>query len=110
MLSPEKRFAAAVRQAREARGWSQEALARELASIGLAVGGQSGVARIERADRPTRLNEVVQIAQLLGLDLSEVCAIQASDERVVGLLVDIRGLLTELVIPVRDDTAEATNV
>lgn len=36
------------------------------------VGGQSGVARIERGARPTRLNEFVQISEFLLIDLDEV--------------------------------------
>jgi hypothetical protein len=66
--NPEEIFGAQVRSARLARGWSQEALAERLAAVGIQVGGQSGVARIERAERPTRLNEVVAISSFLTID------------------------------------------
>lgn len=63
----------AVRREREARGWSQAALANVLRrELDLNVGGQSGVARIEAGERPTRLNEVVSIARFLGVDLPAV--------------------------------------
>ena len=70
--SPEHRFGRAVRLAREARGWSQETLNLQLANNGLHVGGQSGVARIERAERPTRLNEATRIAKFLGIDMNTI--------------------------------------
>lgn len=41
-----------------------------LAENGINVGGQSGVARIERGERPTRFNEVVSIAEYLNIDLN----------------------------------------
>lgn len=68
--SPEHLFGVAVRTARQARDWSQEALATKLAEAGISVGGQSGVARIERGERPTRLNEAIGIASFLGIDLA----------------------------------------
>lgn len=65
----------AVRHAREARGWSQLALANMLRrEFDLNVGGQSGVARIEAGERPTRLNEVSIIANYLGIDLQGILA------------------------------------
>ncbi len=69
-VDPEQLFGVGVRNARQSRGWSQEALAAELAKVGINVGGQSGVARIERGERPTRLNEVVAIADFLDIDLN----------------------------------------
>lgn len=68
--SPEVLFGIAVRAARQARGWSQEALAVKLAEAGIGVGGQSGVVRIERGERPTRLNEAMGIAAFLEIDLA----------------------------------------
>lgn len=100
--TPEQWFGAAVRQAREQRGLSQSALAETFAAEGIPVGGQSGVARIEAAERPTRFNEIVGIARLLSLDLAEALALDVKiPGPVEGLLGEIRDLLTELVIPVR---------
>lgn len=68
--TPELMFGAAVRAARQARGWSQERLASHLQdALGWGVGGQSGVARMESGERPTRLNEAVEIARWLGFSL-----------------------------------------
>lgn len=67
--TPLERFGLAVKAARMARGWSQEALAEVLP-----VGGQSGVARIESGVRPTNLDEIVEISSLLGLDAREFVA------------------------------------
>jgi transcriptional regulator with XRE-family HTH domain len=59
-----------VRRVREARGWSQEMLAVQLkAHVGINL-GQSGIVRIEKGERPTRLNQVVAIARFLDLDLA----------------------------------------
>lgn len=59
-----------VRAAREARGWSQEVLAaRLLKHTGVKL-GQSGVVRLEKGHRPTRLNEAVDIARFLSIDLT----------------------------------------
>lgn len=58
-----------MRRARTYHGWSQEGLATKLAKASINVGGQSGIARIERGERPTRLNEVVAIAHFLDIDL-----------------------------------------
>lgn len=72
-VSIERAFGAAVRSAREARGWSQAELADRLVrDVGLSVGGQSGMARVEQGVRPTRLNEVASIARYLGIDLSRL--------------------------------------
>lgn len=69
-VEPEKLFGVVVRRAREARGWSQAALANLLQrDLQLNVGGQSGVARIEAGERPTRLNEIALIARFLDIDL-----------------------------------------
>lgn len=111
-MTAEEAFGAGVRQARERRGWTQETLAAELVRVGLSVGGQSGVARIEKAERPTRLNEVVLIAQFLDLtlDLNEDWAplplVVPEDTRAEVLLTEIRDLLTELVIPVRAESEQ----
>lgn len=67
--SAEKHFGGQVREARELRGWSQEALARHLReSAGIEL-HQTAVARLERGERAIRFNEVTALAKLLGLDL-----------------------------------------
>ncbi|MDH6460893.1 transcriptional regulator with XRE-family HTH domain [Micromonospora sp. A200] len=72
--SAEQRFGAQVREAREVRGWSQEALARHLReSAGIEL-HQTAVARLERGERTIRFNEVAALAKLLGLDLQAYSA------------------------------------
>ncbi|MET7705454.1 helix-turn-helix transcriptional regulator [Micromonospora sp. NPDC005413] len=67
----EQRFGGQVREARELRGWSQEALARHLReSAGLEL-HQTAIARLERGERAIRLNEVAALAQVLGLRLDQ---------------------------------------
>lgn len=98
-VSPEEQFGAQVRAAREAKGLSQEALATELANAGINVGGQSGMARIEKGARPTRLNEVVAIAQFLQIDISAINAdvIElATDEEVEAAIEELVDLETKL--------------
>ena len=67
--TPEQQFGAQVREAREVRRWSQEALARHLRDeAGLEL-HQTAIARLERGERAIRFNEVTALAKLLGLDL-----------------------------------------
>lgn len=69
-VSAEVRLGAHVRAARVARGWSQEELASRLAEHAGVKLGQSGIVRLEKGDRPTRLDEALAIARFLGLDLT----------------------------------------
>lgn len=67
----EQQFGAQVKDARDARGWSQEALARHLKeTLGIEL-HQTGIARLERGERAIRLNEASALAKLLGLDLQQ---------------------------------------
>lgn len=67
--SAEQRFGAQVREGREIRGWSQEALARHLREAAGIELHQTAIARLERGERAIRFNEVTALAKLLGLDL-----------------------------------------
>jgi transcriptional regulator with XRE-family HTH domain len=68
-ISAEEAFGAQVRLAREARDWSQEALASHLRyASGVSV-DQAAIARLERGKRAIRLNEASALARVLGLDL-----------------------------------------
>lgn len=70
-LPPETQFGANVRQAREARGWTQETLARRLRDhFGLDL-HQTAIARLEVGKRAITLNEAVALAQVLVLGLDE---------------------------------------
>jgi transcriptional regulator with XRE-family HTH domain len=67
--SPEEAFALAVRDRREALGWSQEELARRVSADTGAPFHQTGITRIEKSARGVRLNEAVALARVLGIDL-----------------------------------------
>jgi transcriptional regulator with XRE-family HTH domain len=80
----EARFGARVRQAREDRGWSQEALARHLRDTAAGVDlHQSAIARLERGERAIRFNEAAALAKVLNIDLRPFAGI------------DVEPLLTE---------------
>lgn len=65
----EQRFGERVRRLREARGWKQTQLMRMLSDQGLAL-HPTTVAKIERATRPTTLNEAALIARTFGVPLA----------------------------------------
>jgi transcriptional regulator with XRE-family HTH domain len=76
-----------VRQGREARGWTQAALAEQLSARGVPM-SQSAVAKLERTDdsmrRPVRLNEAAAIASLYGASLrvmTQTRAVVAPEQR-----------------------------
>lgn len=60
-----------VRAAREGYAMSQDALSRRLKDDTDVVIDQSGIARLEAGRRAVRLNEVVALAQVLGIDISQ---------------------------------------
>jgi len=87
-VTPEARFGVAVRAARTARGWSQDALAdrlREGWGIDLSL---HIVGRIELATRPTRLDEAVALASLLGLDLATFGKLDTPENEVGRLRIE----------------------
>lgn len=67
----ETRFGAYVKQVREARGWTQEFLRRQLADQFSVELSSTAMARLEQGKRPIRFNEVAALAKLFGLDLRE---------------------------------------
>lgn len=68
LTTPEQRFAQLMREKREALGWTQEELARHVSTATKSTFHQTAVTRIEGMQRNIRLNEVVAIAQVLGID------------------------------------------
>lgn len=82
-MSVEQLFATRMKEARNAQGLSQAALAKKLNEIGLMIGDlailriekkvdQTAVSRVEQATRTVRLSEAVAIAYVLGIDLSDL--------------------------------------
>lgn len=65
-----RRFRENMRREREARGWSQGELAKQLTQAGwAALGHQTTIGRIENGTRPVKLDESVAIAETFGVDL-----------------------------------------
>lgn len=79
-MDRESLFGAQVRAARQARGWSQKVLAAHLLEHAGVKLGQSGVVRLENGRRPTRLNEAVDIAWFLSIDLTPLFETPTEEE------------------------------
>jgi len=60
-----------VRELRQARGWSQDDVARQMVAGGFSW-RQTTVAKTEKADRPVRVNEATALAQLFETDLDQL--------------------------------------
>lgn len=87
-----------VRTARESANLSQQQLADALTERGITM-HQTTVAKLERASRPIRVNEVVLIAQILGVPLTYLIGIDplGAAERMTELnMAKIRAPLHEL--------------
>lgn len=57
-----------VKQAREARQWTQEELRKRLADLGITL-EKTAMIRLESGKRPIRFNEVVALSRLLDMNL-----------------------------------------
>ena len=64
----ERLFGARVRELRQARGWTQEELARRLTDAGYSV-HQTTIAKLEGATRPTDVAEAAAIAAIFGVSI-----------------------------------------
>ncbi len=69
--TPEQRVGARIRDQRVALGLSQEDLAKAMRYIGY-TWQQTTVAKTEAADRPLRVNEIVDLANVLGVAPAEL--------------------------------------
>ena len=65
-----------IRAGREAKGWSMSQFANELRDAGLPQMHPTTVGRIERHERPLRLDEAVSMAATLGIDLAAMLGIE----------------------------------
>lgn len=109
-LQAERRFGARVRQARTERGWSQRELAADLAAKGIKL-DPSAITRLEKGQRPIRLDEAATLAEIFGIPLEEMIKpptgiiAEAANiaTQLAALLADAEGYRTRL----RDVTAQA---
>lgn len=65
---PVPNIAANVKTAREARGWSQRDLAKELTRRGATI-NQAALSRLEKGEREARFAEVKELAQVFGVSM-----------------------------------------
>lgn len=72
-------FCAWLRNARLAAGLSQQKVADALRAQGFDVFRQSAVAKIERGERPVRLDEAVAIAALFGTTLDVALGLKSEE-------------------------------
>lgn len=69
-----------MKAAREAKGWSQSALANALGGSGL---NQSAISRIESGERAVRLSEARAIARVFGTNVDALSGTPAAFEKVL---------------------------
>lgn len=81
-LDADANFVANMKAAREARGWTQAAMAAELGKIGVDL-SQSAISRIEKGERDVRLHEAREIARLLGASLDLMSGDPAAFQEVI---------------------------
>lgn len=72
LASAEVQFGRAVSNARNVLGWTQERLRREVHAAYRIDLSKTAMSRLEKGERPIRLNEVAAIAAVLGMDAKEI--------------------------------------
>lgn len=77
--SPEELVGQRVKQFREIRGWSQRDLARRMLDRGNSW-RQTTVAKTEAADRPIRVNELQELADVFGVSVVDLMTMPLDDE------------------------------
>lgn len=82
-----KQFGEAVREQRTKRGMTQDALGKRLTSLGVSA-SQTTVAKIERGDRPTPIDEAAVLAHIFEVPLSALVPTD-SVSRNLAMLADI---------------------
>lgn len=82
-MKPDETFAASVRSARLAKGWSQTHLAAVARKQGLRFHQQT-VQRVEEGSRPVRLGEAVCLAGIFGTDVGAMTGAEFSSSALVG--------------------------
>lgn len=87
--TPEGEMARRLRRLRVERGWSQAMLAERLAAQGLDW-HQTTVAKTESAERAIRYNEIVVLAEALGVPTEELLGLNAAVETLPTLDLKVR--------------------
>jgi len=107
--TPEGDVARRLRSLRVALGWSQAMLAKRLTAQGLDW-HQTTVAKTESAERAIRYNEIVVLAETLGVSTEELLGVTASVESLLtlDLKVQLQTLLRQEAI-ITDELGTANN-
>ncbi len=87
-----------MQRLREARGWSQNELARRLVQAGLKTYTATVVGRTEKGGRTMRLDEALEVAHALGVDITALVqkdSTQATNELVRTVCRDLEVQFTE---------------
>jgi transcriptional regulator with XRE-family HTH domain len=87
----ERRAGVQLRKLREARGWSQREVSERMKPFGYDW-QQTTVARIEAATRPLRLNELLDLAALFSVSLTDLLMPAGGPESVEGVRQEIAAL------------------
>jgi len=99
MSAPNETFIAWLRATRKARGLSQQNVADALKPLGISL-AQSLIAKIERGERPLRLDEAVALASLFGSTVDAALGLTAGPDenalRVTQWAVDRSVLLVKI--------------
>lgn len=98
-----------MREARQARGWTQADLAREMSELGHPW-RQSTVAKTEAAERPIRVNELWSLAVALGAAVGDLLGSQDDAVRRFHALLAAEGQVEnakELVWDAEDELKRA---
>lgn len=91
-----KRYGLAVRDAREALGWSQNELARLLSAEFGEPFYQTTIARIESGSRPVRLDEARALNAVLGLNVGGVAISLDGSASTDATITALRGRLSRV--------------
>lgn len=89
----EQTFAKNLQARRQARGWSQGELARQMNTAGWDNYSQMTVSRTEKSERPVRLAEAVDLALVLGTTLESLLAPAFGAANAHKMLLDMRSVL-----------------
>lgn len=89
--SPEQIAGQRIKEFRMARGWSQRELANRMKAAGYPW-IQTTVAKTEAADRPLRLNEIANLAAVLGVTANDLMTIPADDYEHAALVSQLSDL------------------
>lgn len=94
-VGPELIVGQRIRQERQLRGWSLDAMAAKMKRSGTPL-APSALSLVETGKRRISLNEAVVFAKVLGLDLADLMEPQGSQQELEAALMPLHGLMLEV--------------